>query len=256
VSETPATQHSRREEETMFFANCDGERKRPRHGGLVFGGALVIMGAGFLLHHLGLLGGLRPWQVWPAIPIWAGLLNLFGGHGHGARIWGFIQIVVGAAVGAFYLGYMPLQWNLVWPVLLIGLGLVIVFGGACRRRQRGRVDGSASSASTLDVKAVFSGREERIDAQDFRGGRVRCKFGGYKLDLTRAEIEGDEAVLDVDLWMGGLEVFVPRRWRIRTEVSPVMGGVEDKTRQDDPGPNAKRLVVRGSVVMGGVEIKN
>jgi hypothetical protein len=240
----------------MIFATCDEASRRPRRGGLVFGGALIIMGTGYLLHYLGMLGELRAWQVWPAIPMWAGLLHLFAGRGRGARCWGLVLLAFGVAVGAHYLGVVPLEWKLVWPLLLIGVGLLVLVGGAFGRRRAARADTAANNASTVDVHAVFGGREEQIDAQDFRGGRVHCRLGGYKLDLTRAEIDGDEAVLDVNLVMGGLEVIVPRRWRVRTEVSAIMGGVEDKTRTDEVGPNAKRLVVRGNVVMGGVEVKN
>jgi hypothetical protein len=240
----------------MMHTVCVEERKGPRRGGLVFGGALVIMGTGYLLHHFGMLHGLRPWQVWPAIPIWAGLLHLIGGRRTGERIWGIALLAVGGTFGAHYLGLLPLEWRLVWPVLVIAAGLAVLAGALGRRRHPPRSDRTVSDASTIDTKAVFGGREERIDSREFRGGRVECKLGGYKLDLTRAEIAGEEAVLDIKVVMGGLELFVPRRWRVRTEVSAVMGGVEDKTRQDEPGPDAKRLVVRGDVVMGGLEIKN
>ena len=55
--------------------------------------------------------------------------------------------------------------------------------------------------------------------------------------------------------MGGFEIIVPDTWSVRVEVTPFMGGIEDKT-QARPGPSAPRLVVRGFVMMGGVEIKN
>jgi hypothetical protein len=39
------------------------------------------------------------------------------------------------------------------------------------------------------------------------------------------------------------------------EISPFMGGFEDKTRPNT-GDSAPRLYVRGFVMMGGVEVKN
>jgi predicted membrane protein len=234
--------------------HCRTEHRDRRGGGLFFGGALVIFGVGYLLGHLDMLGDLRPWQVWPAIPIWAGLLRLVDARRSGERLWGFILIIFGVAFGAHYLGCLPFDWRIIWPILLIIAGLAVLFGAFCRRRMR--FHAATTDAPLLDVQATLSGREDRVDAQDFRGGRIRCRLGGYKLDLRRAEIEGEEAVLDVDIVMGGVEIFIPQHWGVRAEVSPIMGGLEDKTRPNGVALPTKRLVVRGTIVMSGVEIKN
>jgi hypothetical protein len=39
------------------------------------------------------------------------------------------------------------------------------------------------------------------------------------------------------------------------EVAPILGGAEDSTRTV-PSMSAQKLIVRGTVVMGGVEISN
>ena len=56
-------------------------------------------------------------------------------------------------------------------------------------------------------------------------------------------------------WWGGIELVVPEDWHVVSEVTPVMGGVEDSTHFTGGEP-ATTLVVRGLVVMGGVEIRN
>ena len=56
------------------------------------------------------------------------------------------------------------------------------------------------------------------------------------------------------MW-GGIEVFVPEGWAVEDRVFPFMGGVDGQSRR----PTAEappRLVVRGLVIMGGVEIKH
>jgi hypothetical protein len=54
------------------------------------------------------------------------------------------------------------------------------------------------------------------------------------------------------MW-GGIEIIVPPDWAVTTKVVPVLGGVEDRST----GTQAARhhLIVKGAVVMGGVEIK-
>ena len=66
------------------------------------------------------------------------------------------------------------------------------------------------------------------------------------------------AVLRVKVIMGGIELYVPDHWTIVITGSPTMGAFENKTRQRRPAEDvgAARLVIEGSVVMGGVEIKN
>jgi hypothetical protein len=63
------------------------------------------------------------------------------------------------------------------------------------------------------------------------------------------------AVIDVFAVMGGVTIFVPPHWTVSQEVEAIMGGVHDKT-QSVPSNPAQHLLVRGTVVMGGVEISN
>jgi len=61
-------------------------------------------------------------------------------------------------------------------------------------------------------------------------------------------------VIDVFAMWGGIEVRVPEGWAVENRVFPFLGGVEDRTR---PAPDAtQRLVLKGMVVMGGMEIKH
>jgi predicted membrane protein len=78
-------------------------------------------------------------------------------------------------------------------------------------------------------------------------------MGGCEIDLRQAAIDG-EAVIDVFALWGGIEIRVPDDWTVIGQVTPFMGGYDDKTRSR-PGSGAHRLVIRGMVVMGGVEVK-
>ena len=67
-------------------------------------------------------------------------------------------------------------------------------------------------------------------------------------------MEQDSAVLDVFVMMGGMEIFVPADWTLELHVTPLLGGYDDKTQR--PSAPAKRLIIRGTVVMGGIDVKN
>ena len=80
-----------------------------------------------------------------------------------------------------------------------------------------------------------------------------------ELDLREAAIAGDEAFLDLSVVMGGIEIRIPRTWRVASELSPVLGSVEDATHPDPDAPGTERkprLVLRGSVAMGAVTLTN
>jgi hypothetical protein len=98
-------------------------------------------------------------------------------------------------------------------------------------------------------------------------------MGSSTLDLRNAAIApGSEAVLDVLALMGGLDLIVPDDWVVDVRTVAVMGGVEDsrgrvnRRRQRDsggtspPAPDTSpsgpppRVVVRGLIMMGGLNI--
>jgi predicted membrane protein len=79
-------------------------------------------------------------------------------------------------------------------------------------------------------------------------------MGGCEIDLRNAQING-EAAIDVFAMWGGIEIRVPENWTVIGRVTPLMGGFEDHTRAPQAA-SAHRLIVRGMVIMGGVEIKN
>ncbi len=83
-------------------------------------------------------------------------------------------------------------------------------------------------------------------------------FGGFELDFTRAGIAGDSAVLHIDAVFGGVEIRIPPHWNCELRGTAVFGAFTDETLHPDPAnfPNIKQLIVKGSAVFGGVEVKN
>jgi hypothetical protein len=128
-------------------------------------------------------------------------------------------------------------------------------GGGRRRRHRVFVE---TSPDTLQRIVSFSGAQIRVDSQQFKGGCIDITVGGVQLDLRRATLAGQEVTLDVDNFMGGLEIQVPEGWRIHSDISPMMGGIEDRTLPVPPEAmaGAPTLRLRGSLVMGGISVKN
>jgi len=102
---------------------------------------------------------------------------------------------------------------------------------------------------------VWAGIERKVSSLDFRGGDVTAIMGGAEIDLRPARMPAGRAVVDVTVMWGGVDLYVPEDWQVTVEALPLMAGIEDGTRAP-AGEVRGHLVVRGVVLMGGVEIKN
>jgi len=109
-----------------------------------------------------------------------------------------------------------------------------------------------SGGQTLSDIAFWSGVERKVNTSNFRRADLTAIMGGIQIDFRNAAING-EAVVDLFVLMGGIDVRVPPDWNVTTQVVAVMGGVQD--RSTGPADSPHRLVLRGFVLMGGVEVK-
>jgi hypothetical protein len=154
--------------------------------------------------------------------------------------------------------------GLVWLVLL-----GVLFSHVYDRRASG-----ATEAGGVELFAVFSGARQAPANSPFTGGRLTSVFGGSHLDLRQALLApGQTAVVDVFTVFGGTEIRVPEGWRVELQTTAIMGGVNDErprkggadttTKAAPPGgsdgadqaASAPRVVIRGTVIMGGVTVK-
>ena len=124
------------------------------------------------------------------------------------------------------------------------------------------VNGPRSSASERETwtrepnfssSAILGGIEREVSSVAFHSAEASAFMGGVKLDFRDATMEGNEARIEVSAIMGGIDIRVPRTWTVINRVTPVMGAVEDHTHSTDDN---KRLVIDGTVLMGGLKIYN
>lgn len=213
---------------------------------LVFGLFIIALGVLFTLDQMGLVDAedYLPW--WPVVFILLGLVKLAqSGRGLGA---GLVWIGVGLLFLASTLGYLPFSLFDLWPLILVLLGWRLV-----ARARREATRGGEGAEPELSAVAVMGGLKRSNRSRSFRGGDLTAIMGGCEIDLRQAALAGEEAVLDVFAFWGGIEIRVPESWAVEDKVLPLLGAFENRTAP--PGENAAgRLVIRGFVVMGGVEV--
>jgi predicted membrane protein len=114
---------------------------------------------------------------------------------------------------------------------------------------------SFSSEDFIDATTILGGIHKNILSKNFKGGDITIFMGGAEINLSQADIQGT-ASLDITQIMGGTKIIVPPHWEVRSQLTSVFGNIEDKrTNIGNTDPN-KVLIIDGSSVFGGIEIRN
>lgn len=172
----------------------------------------------------------------------------------------FPLILVG--IGLFILlGNLEIDAYQYWPVILIIVGVAIIFRGRHgRSHDAGQRDGGQSSVTSTDgevnINCTLGEANERVETDDFRGGRASVTMGNASLDLRDSEVAHRPATLDVSLTMAGLNLRVPPHWAVSMETDVTMGEAEDKRWRIDMATGTPHLVINGKVTMGNLEIND
>jgi len=218
---------------------------------LIIGFLLLVAGVVLLLDNFGVVNAHAVLRFWPAGLIVIGLALTAQAQRAAGRVSGLFWVFIGTWLLLGNLGVLRLEiWDL-WPIPIVMIGGYLIWQavhGPDRPADRER-------ESHFSALAVMGGVGRKINSQEFRGGEATALLGGVKIDLHDAAVAGDEAVIDVFAFWGGIELSVPEGWAVVNRVVALLGGADDRTRPPTVA-TPKRLVIRGICVMGGVEIKN
>jgi len=234
---------------------------------IFWGAVLIIAGTLLLANNLGLLPFALPAYIfsWKMLLVVLGLSFIIAGRFGG---------IVPMAIGLYFIlpEALGLQWphfHQLWPAFIILAGLLVLFKkkdhhrwqkkkAFFKRFKNNRIEGVEEEIreDRMEATAIFGGESKKVSSYDFKGGKCTAIFGGLEIDLTNCYLSSEKGVIEITAVFGGVTLKVPKEWNVRSEIVPVMGGVEDKIfnmtgTYVDP---AAELTLRGSVVMGGVEI--
>jgi len=107
-----------------------------------------------------------------------------------------------------------------------------------------------------DRFAIVAAMDEARFSSESTGlvqGSAVALFGGVELDLTEAEAS-PAAHLTLRAIFGGIDVVVPRSWRVEIAGRSVMGGIANLTAPDGADDDAPVLLIDAVAVFGGIEV--
>lgn len=225
-------------------------RRGPGATNIVFGLIVTAVGLLFLMHNLGVHYFEEFWNFWPVAIILIGLSKIFSGRSD-ERTFGWIATFIGCVFLAQFTLGLDVRMAEFWPVILIIVGVSIVTR-AIRGPQPPRE--AADSASTLHERAIVGGIARKNTSQSFQGGELSAVMGGCEIDLRDARMAGPTAVIDCFTMWGGIVIQIPPDWVVEPKVTVIAAGFNDTTKPSlQP---AGRLIIRGTAVMAGIEVKN
>ena len=150
-------------------------------------------------------------------------------------------------------------WTILLVALLGSIGLSLIFN---RRPKWSKVDykWDEDEFETIDIEdeghirlsTSFGGSVKYINTDKFEQANLECKFGDMKVYFDNATMAKESVVVRLEASFCGVQLFIPRSWRVENRVSVSFGGVEEKHKRDSVTTNT--LILIGDVSFAGVEI--
>jgi predicted membrane protein len=245
-------QHENCDEDDVRVAviGIGGTGGRRGFGSAVLGIGVLMVGAILLLDNLGIMNSEDVIDFWPMLLVLVGVSHFLRPKGSRRYVAGSIFIFIGVIIQLSNLGFIGYDIFDLWPVILVIAGLSLILKPF--RRRGVSVD---EDTGVFEATAILGGSTRKLSAANFQGGDAVAIMGGCEIDLRDCGSEGGPAEIDTFAFWGGIEIRVPEDWEVQVKGLAVLGGYGDETRSIE-GDGRKVLVITGTVIMGGVEIKN
>ena len=231
--------------------------KNKSYSPLIFGLAIIGIGIVLMLHYLNIVIDFPDWLIsWRTFIVLVGISFVAEGRKVG---FGIILIIIGATFLAR--DFIPYDLRkMLWPALMILGGAYIIFKHYLRKDndlESGIFNQEINIQNQLNELSIFGGSKVNVNGKDFSGGKITTIFGGSEIDLRDAKPAGKVIVIDILTMFGGAELRVPENWNVKTQNTPIFGGVDDKRRSMNPEVEFETtLVIKGITIFGGMEIRN
>lgn len=162
-------------------------------------------------------------------------------------------------------------WPLLLAIICIVIGVRLVFPKKSKSTFRFSYNSSDKTANIngtdfdnnyhksesgyINVSALFSGKEIRLDNEIFHGGDLGAVFGGVDLDLRNAIITED-VTINVNAIFGGIDLYVPSNVKVvANDPTTLFGGIDIASSfRGNPGDIAPTVYLKGSCIFGGIDI--
>lgn len=136
---------------------------------------------------------------------------------------------------------------------LIILVIIGIIGSLGKYEEKIQNEEGKNVVSNLNFNNVMFGIEDKIENQNIKGININNVMGGVELDFTNASFENN-AKIEIFSLMGGVQLTIPKDWKVVKNNSNVMGGTEDFSLDENQVDSSKTIIIDGSILLSGLEI--
>lgn len=188
------------------------------------------------------------WTLFIIVPCVIGLVT------DGDKTGSIIGVIIGVLLflGANDIIDYDLIWKLIFPLIIIVVGLSLIFKDRFNSKITKRIEDIADNKNN-GVIAVFSGEDVSFNNRVFTGINLTSIFGGIKCDLRGAKIKKD-VVINAYSFFGGTDILVDDNVKIAVSSTSILGGVDNKKKNNDSTSDIT-IYVNAICIFGGIDIK-
>lgn len=223
---------------------------------------LIVGGIAYLLRNLGFIQSewVDQFISWQSLIILAGVCAILKRQ--------YIGGVIMLLIGGYFLfpewnAFVSAQWHTYWPLLFVAMGVLILF------RRRDKEEHSAPVANpcyntSADVNdgyvycdTSFTSVQQVVLDKVFKGADISILMSNIILDLRKTTLEKEETVIKVHSVCANVIIHIPADWIVRTDLALFLAGNRDlRMRIEDPSGQVHTLLIKGNLLLSGLEIRN
>ncbi|GAA3634221.1 LiaF-related protein [Lactobacillus hamsteri] len=162
-------------------------------------------------------------------------------------------------------------WTILLAAVLISIGLGIIFRNRFHtvvyankkikdfRNKRESISDhiftdtvSNENGAHVVIDQTMSDTSRYIHSKELETIDVRGKMGDINIYLDDAQAAGDTVVMNLDVTMTDLNVYVPLSWQVESNLGPTFGSLEIEGTSNGGGPT---LIIQGRASMSDVDVK-
>ena len=173
-----------------------------------------------------------------------------------------------AILGILYAENLGIQNLVPWPILVTALlgsiGFSILFKSSWPHRHIDHFHHSSNEEnfgeiintedeSNVEYKVNFGSGIKYVNSENLKTANLSCSFGALKVyfDNSKPDVEG--ARINIEASFSGVELYIPKTWKIVNEVNVSLGGIEEKNNRYNTGEGST-VTLTGKISFSGVEI--
>lgn len=233
-----------------------------KHRNLFWGLFFILAAVLIILQQLGLLIGVNLLSLIITLLLIPIIVKSIS-HGHFAGI-----LFPVAIIGILYSKQLGIENFVPWPILgvalFLSIGLSFIFPhhrkwNCCEdRKQCDKEEGfteiiDGPDDSEVNLYTKFGASVKYINSQNLNKVNLDCSFGAMKVYFDNSKIEGNEAIVDLNVDFAGIELYIPKEWKVQNNIDTMLGGVDEKGHKEDK-KDAKQLILKGKISFSGIEI--